>query len=168
MNQPTPAPIEDIVGPVWFWPYPLWMTAAGAILVLAVFTGLAVWLFRRRPARPRSLPPREAAVRDLDGLAGRLAGMEPYAFGIAVSDVLRTYLTRQHGLRATTQTSPEFLAGLSARFDAATRERLAGFLGRTDLLKYARAEAAEAEMREVLETARGLVNQPAMPEGASR
>lgn len=168
MNQPTPAPIEDIVGPVWFWPYPLWMTVGAAILVLAVFTGLVLWLLQRRPSRSKSLLPREAAMRDLDELAGRLAGMEPYAFGIAVSDVLRTCLTRQHGLRATTQTSPEFLAGLSARFDATTRERLAGFLERTDLLKYARAEAAEAEMREVLENARGLVNLPAMPEGASR
>ena len=25
-TAPTPAPLHDIVGPVWFWPFPLWIT----------------------------------------------------------------------------------------------------------------------------------------------
>jgi hypothetical protein len=168
MNQPTPAPIEDIVGPVWFWPYPLWMTIGVAVLALILFLGVIVWWLRRKPSRLKSLMPREAALRDLDELAARLAGMEPYAFGIAVSEALRRYLTRQHGLPATTQTSQEFLAGLASRFDPSIKERLSAFLERTDLLKFARAEAAEAEMREVLDTARTIINLPSPAEVSSK
>ena len=37
--QPTPAPIHDIAGSVWLFPYPFWVVVAAALAFL-VFIGL--------------------------------------------------------------------------------------------------------------------------------
>ena len=34
--QPTPAPIHDIAGPVWLFPYPVWVVVAAALAFLAL------------------------------------------------------------------------------------------------------------------------------------
>lgn len=161
---PTPAPIHDIVGPVWFFPWPAWVVvcvALGAILLLA---GLA-WILRLLLTRRKPPTARERALAALDTLRNTVAGADPYAFGIAVSDAIRGYINEQHGLHATTQTSLEFLEDIRANpvFTDNEKAGLSAFLDKTDLLKFARAEAGESEMIGLLETAGRLVRGEVQP-----
>ena len=155
---PTPAPIHDIVGPVWFFPWPAWVVVCvvlGAVLVLAgLVMGVRSLLNRKKPPTPK-----ERALAALERLRSAIAGADPYAFGITVSDAIRNYIHEQHGLQATTQTSLEFLESIASDpvFTDNEKAGLAAFLEKTDLLKYARAEAGESEMIGLLETAGRLV-----------
>ena len=161
---PTPAPIHDIVGPVWFFPWPIWMVvciALGALLLL----GLAAWGIKVLIARKRPLTNQERALAALELLRRNMAGVEPYAFGVAVSDAIRTYIHAQHGLPSTTKTSIEFLDSIRNNHVFTDNEKagLAVFLEGTDLLKFARAEAGESEMIGLLETAGRLVRGEVQP-----
>jgi len=94
-----------------------------------------------------------------------MSGVDPYAFGVEVSDAIRQYINAQHGLRATTQTSLEFLAMIrdNAVFTDNEKAGLAVFLDKTDLLKFARVEAGESELISLLETAGRLVRGEVQP-----
>ena len=66
--SPTPAPLNDIVGPVWFWPYPLWMTLVAGLVLLLIVAGF-VWLLKKlltRKAVP--LTNRQKALAALEAL----------------------------------------------------------------------------------------------------
>lgn len=162
MNEP--APIHDIVGPVWFLPWPLWVVIAVAAAAL-VLLGLAAWAIRSWLSRKRPPTNKQRALAALDALRANMAGTEPYAFGVAVSDAIRTYIHAQHGLHATTQTSLEFLDAIRDNpvFTANEKSGLAVFLENTDLLKYARIEAGESERIGLLETAARLVRGEVQP-----
>lgn len=147
---PTPVPIHDIVGPLPFFPGPLWVIAAVVLAVAVVVVGGVLWWFagRKKPVR---LTPREAALRDLARLRVSLAEGSDHAFGVGVSDVLRRFLGDALGLAAPRQTTEEFLESLrgSPRFIPTEQEALAEFLHRADYLKYAQGEATP-EQREAL------------------
>jgi len=166
MNQaaPTPIPINDIVGPVWFLPYPPWMIATAAI-VLVLVVGLLIWGIRSLLRRKRPPTAQEVALGALEELRQRMEGVEPYAFGISVSDAIRTYIRSRHNLAATTQTSLEFLNAIrdNPAFSANEKSGLSVFLEGTDLLKFARAEAGQSEMISLLETAGRLVRGEVQP-----
>lgn len=157
--QPTPAPLHDIVGPVWFWPYPAGATLLGGVLLVALAV-LAGWglsmLFRRRrvDADPRRRAISALAVLETDG-----AGCGAQGFGAAVSDILRAYMVAEHGLRATTQTSVEFLEDIRRRAEFSEDERagLAVFLGKTDLLKFANQDGDGEVRTELLAIARRVI-----------
>lgn len=161
----TPVPIHDIVGPVWFFPWPVWVVvcvAMGAVLVLAgIIWGIRAALNRKTPPTAK-----ERALAALEKLWSTVAGADPYAFGVTVSDAIRNYIHDQHGLQATTQTSLEFLQGIRNDHVFSDNEKagLAVFLEKTDLLKYARAEAGESEMIGLLETAGRLVRAEVQPD----
>lgn len=161
---PTPVPIHDIVGPVWFFPWPVWVVVCAAAGVLLLLAGL-VWGLRSLLARKRPPTAKERALAALDALRSAVAGADPYAFGITVSDAIRNYIHDQHGLRATTQTSLEFLESIRTNpvFTDNEKAGLSVFLEKTDLLKYARAEAGESEMIGLLETAGRLVRGEVQP-----
>lgn len=153
----TPAPIHDIAGPVWLFPYPMWMVAAALAGVL-VLLGLVFWLIRRaRRARP--LTARQKALAVLDDLRREGGDADPYAFGVKVSDALRAYIRDQHGLDAVTRTSLEFLETLrdNAVFSENEKAALAEFLESADLLKYARQSAGAEEIETLLSIAERLV-----------
>ncbi|HEY5778879.1 MAG TPA: DUF4381 family protein [Terrimicrobiaceae bacterium] len=153
---PTPAPIHDIAGPVWLFPYPVWMVIVAALAFLAL-VGLLFWLTRRKhPAR--MLTPRERALKAIEDLR-REAPDDSYGFGIKVSDALRTYIRDQHGLDALTRTSVEFLEVLRGdpAFTDNEKAALSEFLESVDLLKYARQSAAADDIRALLEIAERLV-----------
>ncbi|MEA3212993.1 MAG: hypothetical protein QOE70_6050 [Chthoniobacter sp.] len=155
----TPAPelIKDIAPPVEVFPYPLWMVVTAGILAVLLLAGLVAliwyWLKRRPPPPPPT--PRAIALRGLEGLRGKVQALDPYAFSIAVSDVLRTYIGAEYRLHAPQQTSPEFLASISksVKFSDSDRQLLAGFLERCDLIKFARIDADAAESSRLLESA---------------
>ncbi|MCX6971356.1 MAG: DUF4381 family protein [Verrucomicrobia bacterium] len=161
---PTPVPIHDIVGPVWFFPWPVWVVVCvglGALLLL----GVLIWGLRSFLARKKPPTAKERALAALESLRNSVAGADPYAFGITVSDAIRNYIHDQHGLQATTQTSLEFLEGIRTNpvFSDNEKAGLSAFLEKTDLLKYARAEAGESEMIGLLETAGRLVRAEVQP-----
>jgi hypothetical protein len=152
-----PVEIRDIAPPVEFFPYPLWVVIVVGCAAAAVL-GVAIWLLVRWIRKPPVLPPplpREVALRALEQLRSQVRVMEPYAFSIAVSDVLRTYVGAAYGLHAPRQTSPEFLAAISSyeKFSDADRTLLAGFLERCDLIKFARVDADASDSEKLLESA---------------
>ncbi len=148
------APPVDVPWPSWVW----WAIGVGSLIVLALLVWLVVWLSNRKP---KALPPtpREIALRELEELRAHLPELDPYAFSVRVSDVLRTYVGAQFSLPATSQTSPEFLASIadSPRFSPVDRQLLATFLERCDMLKFARISAQAEENGELLAAAAAFV-----------
>ena len=163
-SAPTPLPIRDIAPPVEISPLLPWQMAllvAGGVVVLALLAAGLWWWARHRPAAAETplLTPRQAALAELERLRPQVPLLSPYDFSIAVSGVLRTFLERQHGLRALEQTSPEFLAALAegGQFTAADRALLQDFLERCDLIKFARAAADQSSSEALLGSATGFV-----------
>jgi len=152
--QPTLAPIHDIAGPVWLFPYPIWVVVAAALAFLALI-GLVFWLTRRKRPAPLQTP-RQRALAVLEELQPEA---DCYAFGVKVSDALRTYIRDQHGLDALTRTSVEFLEALreNAAFTDNEKAALSEFLESVDLLKYARLPAAAEDIHSLLAIAERLV-----------
>ena len=161
-DTPAPLEIKDIAPPVDVFPYPLWMVIVAAVLALALLGGL-VWLVvawvKNRPA-PAPLSATSVAMRALEKLRTQIKEIAPYDFSIAVSDVLRTFITNaKFRLPATNQTSPEFLAAISSspNFTDADRSLLAGFLEHCDLIKFARIDATGEDSAKLLESAVAFV-----------
>ena len=155
--QPTPAPLHDIAGPLWLFPYPVWVVVAAAIAFL-VLTGFVFWL-TRRPRRVPPQTPQQRALAALEALRREGSEADSYEFGVKVSDALRTYIRDQHGLDAVTRTSVEFLEALrdNAAFSDNEKAALSEFLESVDLLKYARMPAAAEEIQSLLAIAERLV-----------
>jgi len=156
MPQATPAPIHDITGALAIPSYsvPLMIGGATAIVILAL---LAVWFFGLRARKPQ-LTAKQKALAALASLSQ--APGEAYDFGIRVSDVLRTYIRDGFGLDAVNKTSIEFLTSLKDHrvFDTNEKASLAAFLEASDLIKFARKDAASGELELLLDTARRLIN----------
>lgn len=148
-TQPQLPEIRDIAAPIDVFPYPLWMVLAAAAVLLVILglvvLGLVMYL-RRRPAGPPPSP-RAIAMRELEELRPQITTMDPYSFSVKVSDTLRAFVEAQYGLRATHQTSPEFLASMaeSKEFSEKDRELLTQFLERCDLIKFAHIDASSTD-----------------------
>lgn len=158
-NQPaaTPAPINDIAGPVAFFPYSVWVIIAAAFGVLVIL-GLLLWLTRRKRAA-RALTAKERALAAIEEFRRQGENADPYAFGVQVSDALRTYIRDQHGLDAVTRTSVEFLEVMRNHqaFSLNEKAALSEFLESVDLLKYARQTAGAEDIQVLLSIAERLV-----------
>lgn len=140
------------------WPY--WLAGG---LVGAGVVGFVAWrIARRQPGRP-PLPPDRWALQELKRIAAlRLAEHgQAERFHTLVSDVIRRYLEARYDLRAPKQTTQEFLRGLPepSPLPAERQEKLAEFLRRCDLAKFAPVVVAVEECRQVLELARGVVGE---------
>jgi hypothetical protein len=157
MNQLPPPEIRDIAPPIPVFPYPAWMVAIAVALGL-ILLGTIFWHLLRILKRSRSAPPptpRQTALSQLEALRPALATMDPRQFSDEVSAVLRTYLTREFGLRAPQQTSQEFLESISGNsiFNLERQELLSRFLRKCDLIKFARLEARSSESEALLDEA---------------
>jgi len=169
-SQPAPSPTPElapIAPPVPVFPYPMWMVVSAAVVALLVVAAILWAVVRHMKNRPKPLPPtpRELALAALEKLRGRIAQIEPHPFSIEVSDVLRLFVTREFRVRATQQTSPEFLAATAAspRFSEADKALLAAFLEKSDLIKFARIQAGTADSEQLLDQARRFVEGGAQP-----
>jgi len=157
----SPPPIHDIAGPVYVFPYPLWVVYTAGAVLLALL-GLLAWLlvrwWRSRPVTPPPSP-REAALAKLENARSQIQALDPHAFSILVSDILRHYISVQFKLHATQQTSPEFLFSITDfhGFTDAEKKQLADFLEKCDLLKFARIEAASSDSAALLDQAIAFV-----------
>jgi hypothetical protein len=157
MNELPLPEIRDISPPVPVFPYPPWMVAV-AIVLGVILLGLIVWLVFRLVKRQQYGPPpapREIALSQLEALRPEIVARDPRRFSDEVSGVLRTYLTKQYGLRAPQQTSQEFLESISGDnfFDSERQEVLSRFLEKCDLIKFARLEAGSSESEALLNQA---------------
>jgi len=159
---PSPTPeLAPIAPPVHVFPYPMWMVITAGVVLLLVVAAIVWAILRHIKNRPQPPPPtpRELALAALEKLRGRISELEPHPFSIEVSDVLRLFVTREFRVRATQQTSPEFLAAAAAspRFSEADKALLAAFLEKADLIKFARVQATACDSEQLLEQARRFV-----------
>ncbi|MCC6235363.1 MAG: hypothetical protein IT580_22180 [Verrucomicrobiales bacterium] len=156
--------IVDAIPVVDWWQRLLY----GGLALLAL--GLLAWFawrwWRARQERlsrpeppPPPLPPHLWAARELD-YALRLLG-DPDAFCTEVSRILREYLERRFGWNAPDRTTEEFLGSLRAEstFTEDQRRTLGEFLAGCDLVKFARHDPTETELRELHTAALLLVSE---------
>ncbi len=149
------APVEIPSAWTWVW----W--ALGALL-LAAFGG---WLWRRwkrKKTAPRPalvIPPHERALERLREALGLMGQPRPYC--IAVSDAIRVYLEERFEFRAPERTTEEFLDELqsSAFLTLDQKQTLGEFLMQCDLVKFARYQPGEAELRQLYDAAVRLVEE---------
>jgi Domain of unknown function (DUF4381) len=147
--------LHDIAPPVDYSLIPPWVIFFVAFCALAL-VGLIVWLIIRARRRPvASKTPRQRALDELEMMEFEVEQTPPYRFSIRVSDVLRRYVTEQFALPVTKQTSVEFLTALAkaSPFSAEEKTLLEDFLGRCDLIKFARYDATTADSCLLLEEA---------------
>ncbi len=155
--NPPPDKLRDIAPPVDFFPYPLWVVILAGVAALGVLVLLGLLIRRwmkNRPA-PEAPAPRAIALAALEDARRKVGEVDPYAFSILVSDVLRGYVSEQFNLPATRRTSPEFLADVarSTAFSGQERTLLKEFLEAADLIKFARVDAGRRESEQLLEQA---------------
>jgi hypothetical protein len=154
--------IRDIKPPIaipngWEW---VWW--ALAVLVAVILLLLAWRYFLKRVTRISVAPPIPAHIRAKQKLQEALALIsQPKPFCILVSDTVRTYLEGRFDFHAPERTTEEFLHELQAT-DLLTpeqKEKLGEFLERCDLVKFAKYEPAETELRELHDSAVRLVEE---------
>jgi len=90
---------------------------------------------------------------------------QPQPFCTLVSDTLRVYLEERFHFHAPDRTTEEFLDELqsSALLALSQKQSLGDFLTRCDLVKFARYEPGEPELRDLHDSALRLVDETAPP-----
>jgi hypothetical protein len=154
--------LRDIKPPVvipsgWAW---LWWVL-GVLVALGLVAGVVTYLVRRRRNRPPP-PPVPPHIRARQALEEALKLLtQPKPFVTAVSDTLRGYLEERFSFRAPERTTEEFLHELQGTplLDGTQKEGLAGFLHACDLVKFARYEPTERELRDLHGAAVRLVDE---------
>jgi hypothetical protein len=154
--------IRDIKPPVgipsgweWLW----WVLAALATIAVAVL--IWRWWQKRRSQIPVE-PPVPAHVRAKEMLEKALALItHPKPFCTLVSDTVRTYLEARFDFHAPERTTEEFLHELRGTdlLSAEQKEKLGEFLGCCDLVKFAKYEPVENELRDLHGSALRLVEE---------
>jgi hypothetical protein len=146
-------PIEIPNGWEWLW----WTLGALAFFVLASL----IWRhLHRRMTQVSAAPPVPAHIRAKQKLEEALALIsQPKPFCILVSDTIRAYLEERFSFRAPERTTEEFLRELGETnlLSPEQKESLATFLERCDLVKFAKYEPTETELRGLHHSAVKLV-----------
>jgi hypothetical protein len=135
-------------------------------VLAALVTALAAWYAWRRYRRQQSQPPPAVVIppyrRALERLRAALELIhQPERFCVAVSDTVRVYLEERFDLHAPDRTTEEFLSEIQSgsRLSEMQRQLLGDFLTRCDLVKFARYEPGEPELRELHDAAMRLVEE---------
>ncbi|HUD46318.1 MAG TPA: hypothetical protein VMR33_05790 [Candidatus Baltobacteraceae bacterium] len=162
-SNAAPLVFHDTVKPliqianVWAWVF--WIV--GVLVVLG-----ACWLWWRHWKRtqaviaaPPPVPPHVHARRMLEAALSLIS--EPKPFSIAVSGAIRVYLEQRFDFHAPDRTTEEFLYELQGTdlLTAEQKESLADFLASCDLIKFAKYEPTETELRALHTAALRLVNE---------
>jgi len=154
--------LRDIKPPVEIPSGWIWVLCALAVLALAAmaFVGWRLWQKRKTfvPAAP-PVPPHIRAKQKLQEALALIS--QPKPFCIAVSDTLRMYLEERFNFRAPERTTEEFLHELRGTnlLQPDQKEALAEFLKRCDLVKFARYEPGEPELRDLHDSALRLIEE---------
>jgi hypothetical protein len=162
--------IRDIRGPKAVPTAPPLVLAVlvGALLVM-LCAAYAIWRHRHRAARQRNLTLVEQTLERLEGTRPLMHPATAREFGIAASEVIRSYIERRFHVIATQRTTEEFLQTLlQGSNETLTRHRalLAEFLQQCDFVKFAGASLAVTDMQALLQSARGFVLQTGEPAAA--
>ena len=154
--------IRDIKPPVEIssgWNLVWWALAVVALLVILRLA----WLYRRkRRSQIPAEPPVPAHVRAKQKLEEALALItQPKPFVIAVSDTARMYLEERFDFRAPERTTEEFLHELHGTelLLPDQKESVGNFLEGCDLVKFAKYEPGENELRGLHSSALRLVEE---------
>jgi hypothetical protein len=158
----TAGDIRDVKGPVHIPSSyaPVWW-----VLLALVVAAAAYFLWRKLKLRKPlaktevAIPPHRKA-KDRLRAAGELMS-DPYQFCSLVSDVLRTYVEERFDLHAPDRTTEEFMEELrtSQQLHVDHKALLEDFLSRCDLVKFARFEPTEPELRSLLDSALRFVEE---------
>jgi len=136
-------PIEISNGLAWLW----WVVTLVALVVIAAI--LWRWWQNRRSqiAFVPLVPAHVRAKQKLDEALALIA--QPKPFVIVVSDTARAYLEERFNFRAPERTTEEFLRELSGTDLLAKEQKdsLGNFLESCDLVKFAKYEPRETELR---------------------
>ena len=167
--------IRDIRPPVEIpngWERLGWVLGGLAVILIALF--IWRWWLKRR-SQVAFVPPVPAHVRAKQKLEEALALIaQPKPFVIAVSGTARAYLEERFNFRAPERTTEEFLRELSVTelLAAEQKESLGNFLASCDLVKFARYEPRETELRglhgaavKLVEETEPVENAPGVPPG---
>jgi len=148
-------PIEISDGLAWLW----WGLLLLAILAAAFL--VRRWLKRRKTniVLPPPVPAHIRAKKKLEQALTLIT--QPKPFVIAVSDTARAYLEERFNFRAPERTTEEFLRELAGTklLLPEQKESLGGFLASCDLVKFAKYEPGESELRELHSSALRLVEE---------
>jgi hypothetical protein len=154
--------LRDIKPPVeipnhWIW---LWWGLAALALAIAFLVAWRYWIRKRNaPIVVPVIPPHVRAKQKLQEALAIIA--QPREFCILVSDTIRLYLEERFDFHAPDRTTEEFLYELQAT-ELLTRdqkESLAEFLKDCDLVKFAKYEPRESELRDLHASALRLVEE---------
>jgi hypothetical protein len=141
-----------------------WATWGLSVLVALLLT--LAWLAWRRYRRERRRPPPAVVIppyrRALERLRAALDLLhDPHRFVVVISDTLRVYLEERFNLHAPERTTEEFLTEVRSGqlLTPLQQQLMAVFLTRCDLVKFARYEPGEPELRELYDAAVRLVEE---------
>lgn len=169
-NLTTTAAVNDIrdikppeaIPDGWSWAW--WLLAALAMFVLLSL----LWRhIHRRMTRIVAAPPVPAHIRARQKLADALAYLgQPKTFCTLVSDTARHYLEERFDFHAPERTTEEFLRELAGTklLLPEQKESLGGFLESCDLVKFAKYEPQENELRGLHSAALRLIEETAPQE----
>lgn len=151
------------------WPdrFPRWLLA---LLISAVVVGLGAWLLRLYLAHARAvaaqapqIPPHTAALAALHALLARglIEQHQIEPFYVELSAIARHYLEARFTLHAPEQTTEEFLraAASSGHISPDHQQLVANFLEQSDLVKFARFQPGQDDMRAAYAAAEKLVQE---------
>jgi hypothetical protein len=152
--------IRDIRGPkalpVWSW---VVTALVAAVLITSAYAAYAIRR-RRRSTVSRHLTLAEQTLERLEGARRLMQSDMARDFAITTSEVIRYYIERRFDVRVTQRTTEEFLQTiLQGTNGALSRHRalLAHFLEQCDLVKFAGASLANADLEALFESARSFV-----------
>jgi len=147
-----------------------WLLAAllGGALLLAVAV-IVIWRLRRRVHRARTLSLAEQTLQRLEAIRPLMLPASAREFGIAASEIVRTYIEKRFAVVATQRTTEEFLQSLLQNsHDSLTSHRplLADFLQRCDFVKFAGVSLTSQDMESLFKSARKFVLETSQPQTA--
>jgi hypothetical protein len=140
----------------------LWILSILAIVLLGIVAWLLWRHWRKRQAiikMPPPVPPHIHARRMLEHALSLIS--EPKPFSTAVSGAIRIYLEQRFNFHAPDRTTEEFLYELQGTDLLTTEQKhsLGEFLANCDLIKFAKYEPTEMELRGLHAAALRLVNE---------
>lgn len=161
-NAAAELTLHDIKAPVeianpWLW---LWWALGILLFAAAVFFFWRWWRKKQAVTKiERVVPPHERARKKLEAALRFIA--EPERFTVAVSDTVRIYLEERFDFHAPERTTEEFLHELqnTEHLTPDQKQSLGEFLSRCDLVKFARYEPTEIELRDLHSAANRLIDE---------
>jgi len=158
--------IRDIKGVVDVPSGNEWVFFIFALFGVAIVVFISIWIIRRHLAKSSEksvlIPPQPPHILAWNKLQSSLDLIhDADLFCTEVSLIIRVYLEGRFDLQAPDRTTEEFLFELqtSKYLDDSHKDLLGDFLSECDLVKFAKAEPPENELRRLHEAAGRLVSE---------